>query len=234
MKKKKINVLVVEDDPNLGIILSEYLEAKGYDTRLCVNGQEGFEAFTKGNFDFCILDIMMPVKDGFTLAKEIRKLDKHIPVIFLTAKSMKEDTLEGFRMGADDYITKPFSMEELLVRMEAVWRRTNKAAGLKSKDMIFKVGKYKFDYKQQLLINNGDKQELTTKETELLKLLCINADEVMERTYMLKAVWEDDSYYNSRSMDVYIAKLRKRLKKDPSVEIINVHGLGFKLRLNPE
>ena len=167
MKEKKINVLVVEDDPNLGTILSEYLEAKDYDTKLCVNGQEGFEVFAKGNFDFCILDVMMPVKDGFTLAKEIRKLDKNIPIIFLTAKSMKEDKLEGFRLGADDYLTKPFSMEELLMRMDAVWRRTSKSVGLKSENMIFQLGKYQFDYKQQLLIKGKNKQNLSTKESEL-------------------------------------------------------------------
>jgi len=228
MGKKKLNILVVEDDPNLGTILKEYLNAKGYVTELATNGQEGYDAFAQGNFDFCILDIMMPIKDGFTLAAEIRKTDKNIPVIFLTAKSMKEDTVEGFRVGADDYITKPFSMEELLMRIKAILRRTSSEDGTHQKQ-IYHIGKYKFHYDQQLLINGEQQQKLTTKESDLLKLLCSNKNEVLEREFALKVVWGDDSYFNARSMDVYVTKLRKYFKEDSSVEILNIHGKGFKL-----
>lgn len=220
-----LNLLIAEDDPNLGTILSEYLAAKGFVVTLCKNGIEAFESFNKKNYDFCILDIMMPLKDGFTLAREIRKLNKVIPIVFLTAKSLKEDTIEGFRIGADDYITKPFSMEELMARIHAIWRRT----GNDSESAELSIGNYSFDPLKQLLTLNGNEQKLTSKESELLKLLCQNKQEVLERTYALKAIWEDDSYFNSRSMDVYITKLRKYLKDDPSIEIQNVHGKGFRL-----
>ena len=226
--KKILKLLIAEDDPNLGLILHEYLTAKGYETVLCKNGMDAFEIFTKRQFDFCILDIMMPLKDGFTLAKEIRKLNKQIPIIFLTAKSLKEDTLEGFRIGADDYITKPFSMEELMARIQAIWRRSA-TEDQDNTHIVFSIGKYVFDYTKQVLDSEGKTQKLTSKESELLKLLCQTKGEVLERTYALKAVWEDDSYFNSRSMDVYITKLRKYLKGDDSIEIQNVHGKGFKL-----
>ena len=172
----------------------------------------------------------MPKKDGFTLAKEIRQINSEIPIIFLTAKNMKEDVLEGFKLGADDYMSKPFSMEELLLRIEAVLRRST---GLKPEDEqeIFKIGKLTFNSKKQTLFDGEEEQKLTTKESELLKLLCQNVNKVLERNYALKNIWADDNYFNARSMDVYITKLRKHLKKDPSVEIINVHGKGYKLIL---
>ncbi|MBL7883271.1 MAG: response regulator transcription factor [Bacteroidia bacterium] len=226
---EKVKVLLVEDDSNLGSLLKEYLEAKGYLTTLAVNGKQGFDMFSKGKFNICILDVMMPIKDGITLAKEIRAIDATIPLIFLTAKSMKEDAIEGFKVGADDYITKPFSMEELLLRIQAILRRTDNTGIKKSDQTEFKIGKYKFDYQHQVLDLKGSQQKLTTKEAELLKLLCLHANDVLDRNFALKAIWNDDNYFNGRSMDVYIAKLRKYLKEDTAVELINVHGKGFKL-----
>ncbi|NMB72971.1 MAG: response regulator transcription factor, partial [Bacteroidales bacterium] len=173
------------------------------------------------------LDIMMPVKDGFTLAKEIRMINSDIPIIFLTAKSMKEDVIEGFRIGADDYITKPFSMEELIFRIEAILRRT-KSEGA-DKQTVFKLGNYTFDSSRQLLIRGTEERKLTTKESELLRLLCLNKNRILERNFALKSIWIDDTYFNARSMDVYITKLRKYLKDDPDIQIMNIHGKGYKL-----
>ncbi|MFQ5334698.1 MAG: response regulator transcription factor [Flavobacteriales bacterium] len=226
MKKK--NILITEDDTNMGAILSEYLQAKGYSVTLCADGKTGFNAFAKQDFDLCILDIMMPVKDGFTLAREIRKLDKKVPLIFLTAKSIKEDRIEGFKIGGDDYITKPFSMEELLLRMEAIFKRMKQGGG-QEKGKPFRIGKYVFDYRRQELSIGKKSRRLSTRESELLRLLCLNKNEVLERAYALKAVWGDDSYFNSRSMVVFMSILRKYLKEDASIEIANVHGKGFRL-----
>ena len=222
-------VLLVEDDANLGNLLKEYLEAKGYSTVLAVNGKQGYDFFSKDKFGICILDVMMPIKDGYTLAKEIRAIDTNIPIVFLTAKSMKEDAIEGFSVGADDYITKPFSMEELLLRIKAILRRTAGNASKNSDITSFTIGEYKFDYKHQILDLRGVQHKLTTKEAELLKLLCLHANEVLDRNFALKSIWQDDNYFNGRSMDVYIAKLRKYLKDDTNVELITVHGKGFKL-----
>ncbi len=227
---KKTRVLLVEDDPNLGLLLSEYINAKGYECTLRVNGQEGYDTFVKNEYDFLIFDVMMPIKDGFTLAKEVRGIDKTIPILFLTAKSLKEDTLKGFNVGADDYMTKPFSMEELLVRMNAILRRVPQESN--EEEGHYKIGIFDFDHRQQILSFNDESNKLTTKENELLKLLCKNKNGVLERNDALKAVWGDDNYFNGRSMDVYIAKLRKHLKADSSLEIINVHGKGFKLLEN--
>ncbi len=227
--KKPIRILLCEDDQNLGLLLSEYLNAKGFETTLAVDGVEGMKVFRRENFDFIILDVMMPNKDGFTVAKEIREQDRHTPILFLTAKSMKEDTLEGFRSGADDYMTKPFSMEELLVRVNAILRRS--AALPQDGDQVseFEVGNYSFDYNRQRIVLGDQEDKLTTKENELLYLLCKHKNGLLERDYALNAIWGDDNYFNGRSMDVYIAKLRKHLKDDERVEIINVHGKGFKL-----
>lgn len=227
MEKPKI--LLVEDDSNLGNLLKEYLEAKGYSTVLAVNGKQGYDVFSKDKFNICILDVMMPIKDGYTLAKEIRAIDTAVPIVFLTAKSMKEDAIEGFNVGADDYITKPFSMEELLLRIKAIMRRTENKTNKNADQNEFRIGRYTFDYSRQLLEINGVQQKLTTKEADLLKLLCVNANEVLDRNFALKSIWKDDNYFNGRSMDVYIAKLRKYLKDDSNVELINVHGKGFKL-----
>lgn len=229
MSAEPIRVLLTEDDPNLGMLLRDYLNAKGYQTTLAENGKVGFDKFRQGGFDICILDVMMPIKDGFTLAEEIRQTDKQVPIIFLTAKSMKDDKLKGFSSGADDYITKPFSMDELLMRMQAILRRTlPEAAKPKKRDNI-RVGNFLFDYDSQVLRLDGQELKLTTKEAELLLLFCENRFDVLDRHYALNKVWGDDSYFNARSMDVYIAKLRKHLALDPEVELVNVHGKGFKL-----
>ncbi len=224
-------ILLVEDDPNLGSILNEYLNAKGYDSTLRKDGNEGYEAFLASEYDICILDVMMPVKDGFTLAKEIRRMNHEVPIIFLTAKSMKEDKIEGFKLGADDYLTKPFSMEELLLRVQAILKRTHMVTKEKQQEE-FDFGAFHFDFKNQTLDANGESQRLTSKENELLRLLCLNLNDVLDRSIALKKIWGDDSYFNSRSMDVYITKLRKYLKKDENVKLLNVHGKGFKLVVN--
>jgi DNA-binding response OmpR family regulator len=232
MEKNQIRVLLAEDDRNLGNILKNYLDAKGYLTTLCINGEEATETFFRKDFDFCILDIMMPVKDGFAVAREIRAVNSKVPVLFLTAKSLQEDKLKGFEAGADDYITKPFSMEELLLRMQAILRRTEETVKNPEQENIFNIGQYVFDFNRQLLTLRGKELKLTSKEASLLRLLCTNANQVLERSVALNKIWQDDSYFNARSMDVYIVKLRKYLKEDPSVELINVHGIGFKLVMN--
>lgn len=232
MENVKTQILLVEDDPNLGDLLKEYLEAKGFETKLATDGKKGFDAFCKQQFDLLLLDVMMPVKDGLTLAKEIRVTDKNVPIIFLTAKSMKEDTIEGFNAGADDYITKPFSMDELLVRVNAVLRRSNKGRSTGTSDTTFNIGSYTFNSETQALLHNGAEQKLTTKESQLMRLLCIHKNDVLDRNFALKTIWHDDNYFAGRSMDVYIAKLRKYLKEDSKVEIVNVHGKGFKLLVN--
>jgi len=227
MTENKIKVLLAEDDENLGSLLREYLQAKSYETVWVADGDKAFKSFEKEKFDLCILDIMMPIKDGFTLAKEIRTLNRDVPIIFLTAKSMKEDVFEGFSIGADDYITKPFSMEELLYRMQAILRRTK--GEINKKQEIYNIGKFRFDTNKHLLFIGDREQKLTTKESDLLQLLCNNANQVLERNFALRTIWIDDNYFNARSMDVYITKLRKYLKEDPSIEIMNIHGTGYKL-----
>ena len=224
---EKLRILLCEDDENLGMLLREYLNAKGYETTLCADGEEGFKAFSKSRYDLCVFDVMMPKKDGFTLASEIREFNVDVPIIFLTAKTMKEDVQEGFRIGADDYITKPFSMEELTLRIEAILRRVR---GMQNRVVtLYKLGAYTFDTQKQLLTIGMQQTKLTTKESELLTLLCAHANDILQREVALKNIWIDDNYFNARSMDVYITKLRKLLKGDPSVEIINIHGKGYKL-----
>jgi two-component system response regulator VicR len=229
MKTLLTKILLVEDDANLGQLLKEYLEIKGYQTNLARDGEQALSYFRQQPYDLCIFDVMLPKKDGFSLAKEVRNMDKKIPIIFLTAKSLKEDTLEGLRIGADDYITKPFSMEELLLRMKAILRRSSQVAEMNKEIVLFTIGTYEFDYKQQTLKKDAAAIRLTSKESELLKLLCMNMNHTLERTLALKLIWQDDTYFNARSMDVYITKLRKYLKADPAVEIVNVHGMGYKL-----
>lgn len=228
MEKQEIKILLAEDDKNLGTVLKAYLDAKKYNTTLRVNGKEAFEEFQKEEYDFLILDVMMPVKDGFTMAREVREIDKTIPILFLTAKSLQEDKMEGFKIGADDYLSKPFSMEELLARIEAILRRTQSNKNIKNKE-FFTIGKFSFDVTRHILSADGESQKLTSKEAELLKMLCTSQNETLDRSVALKQIWHDDSYFNARSMDVYVTKLRKYLKSDPTIEILNVHGVGFKL-----
>lgn len=225
--EEKLRLFLCEDDENLGMLLREYLQAKGFDTDLYPDGEAGYKGFVKEKYDLCVLDVMMPKKDGITLVKEIRAINSDIPIIFLTAKNMKEDILEGFKAGADDYITKPFSMEELVLRIEAIIRRVR---GKKVKEQqIYNFGNFKFDTQKQILTIGEQETKLTTKESELLALLCAHANQILERNHALKQIWVDDNYFNARSMDVYITKLRKLLKADPEIEIINIHGKGYKL-----
>lgn len=219
-------LLIAEDDPNLGQILKEYLELKGYDATLAQDGEVAINFFKKADFDLCILDIMMPKKDGFVVAQEIRAMKSEIPFIFLTARSQQEDTLKGLKLGADDYIKKPFSMEELNLRLQAILRRTENHDTRKEQ---FELGNYHFDYTRQELVFNGEKRKLTSKETELLFLLAQTMNKTLDRRAALKIIWGDDSYFNARSMDVYITKLRKHLSEDEQVKIITVHGQGFRL-----
>ncbi|MBW6501529.1 MAG: response regulator transcription factor [Bacteroidales bacterium] len=225
MNKK---ILLAEDDYNLGNLLRSYLSAKNYDADLFVNGRLALEAFPSGSYNLCIIDIMMPEMDGLTLAAKIRAINQEIPVIFLTAKNQKEDVIAGFRSGADDYITKPFSMEELLYRIEAILRRTSVPASVIKEETCI-IGNYTFDTRKQLLAIGDQSIKLTTKESELLELLCRHRNDILERNFALRTIWIDDNYFNARSMDVYITRLRKYLKKDPSVKILNVHGRGYKL-----
>lgn len=222
-----VRILLAEDDSNLGNLLRDYLNAKSYETILVSDGEQAWVKFNSGTYDLCLLDVMMPKKDGITLAKNIREENKQIPIIFLTAKNLEKDVIEGFTAGADDYITKPFSMEELLYRIEAILRRT-KGSIVENKD-VYEIGKFTFYPLTQVLEIGEESNKLTTKESELLRLLCTHRNEVLERNFALKSIWIDDNYFNARSMDVYITKLRKYLKRDPSVSILNVHGKGYKL-----
>lgn len=228
MTEEKLQLMLCEDDGNLGFLLCEYLQAKGYGVDLLLDGEQGYKAFQKTKYDLCILDIMMPKKDGFTLAQEIHMMNSEVPIIFLTAKNMKEDILNGFKLGCDDYLTKPFSMEELLFRIEAIMRRVK---GKKTKEVTFyQIGNFSFDVPKQLLtLKDGQATRLTTKECELLTLLCSHQNQILERNYALMTIWGENSYFNARSMDVYITKLRKHLKDDPGIQIMNIHGKGYKL-----
>jgi two-component system response regulator VicR len=224
----KARLLVVEDDPNLGDILKEYLEMKGYEPTLCRDGEEGWNKFKKDKYDLCLLDIMMPKKDGFTLAKEIKKIQEDLPILFLTAKNQKDDIIEGLKIGADDYLTKPFSMEELLLRITAILRRTQKSSEV-SALKTYSFGDFVLHYDEQFIEGPGGRHKLTSKENELIRLLASEINKLVNRSHALKQIWGDDSYFNARSMDVYLSKIRKILKDDPKVQIITVHGEGFKL-----
>ena len=228
----KMRILLCEDDENLGMLLREYLQAKGYETELFADGEAGYRGFVRGRYDICVLDVMMTKKDGFTLAQEIKQADKDMPIVFLTAKTLKEDVFEGFKLGADDYITKPFSMEELTLRIEAILRRVQ--GKRRTENAIFKIGSYTYDPHKQTLQRGEEKTKLTTKESELLTLLYQHANDILQREYALKSIWIDDNYFNARSMDVYITKLRKHLRDDEDVEILNVHGKGYKLIIPEE
>lgn len=221
-------ILLVEDDPNLGFMLSEYLNARGYETSLANDGDKGLNMFLEHHYDFCILDVMMPKKDGFSLAKEIKTKSPNVPIMFLTAKSMTDDTIKGLSLGADDYMTKPFSMEELLLRIKAIMKRVmpnEKSEIIK----MYSLGSLQFFPLNQALHAQDHVYKLTTKEADLLSLFCQNINKTVSRSFALKLIWGDDSYFNARSMDVYITKLRKFLKSDPNIQILNLHGEGFKL-----
>jgi DNA-binding response OmpR family regulator len=227
MTEEKVKILLCEDDENLGMLLREYLNTKGYDADLQPDGEAGYKAFARNKYDLCVLDVMMPKKDGFSLASDIRATKSEVPIIFLTAKSMKEDILQGFKLGADDYLSKPFSMEELLYRIESILRRVR---GKKIREVtVYQLGEFTFDSQKQTLVRGKVVKKLTTKESELLNLLASNSNEILERNYALKTIWVDDNYFNARSMDVYITKLRKLLAEDSNVAIINIHGKGYKL-----
>lgn len=221
-------ILLLEDDPNLGAIVQEHLQMNGFDVTLCVNGEVGLKEFARDQFVLCLVDIMMPKMDGFAFAREIRHRSAEMPLIFLTARSLKEDKIEGFRIGCDDYITKPFSVEELLLRIQAVLRR---AGGQATEDTRtkFEVGAYTFDSLTRLLKTSNGERRLTSRESDLLCLLCRHQNQTLERNLALREIWGDESYFNARSMDVFISKLRKYLKEDDRIEISSIHGVGFKL-----
>lgn len=224
----QFRILLVEDDRNLGMILKAFLDSKNYFTALCKNGEEAWNEFLANDFDLCITDIMMPIMDGFALAKRIKETHPMLPVLFLTAKKEQDDILEGFSIGAEDYITKPFSMDELLARVK-VWQRWSSYAQVQAQPSVFRLGDFNFDAPRHLLTKGDDQHKLTSKESDLLLLLCENMGNTLERTKALQQIWGEESYLNARSMDVYITKLRKYFKDDPTVDIQNVHGVGFKL-----
>lgn len=232
MKKNKPKILLVEDDINLGFVLNDFLTMSNYEPTLAKDGKEGIEFFKNGNFDLCLLDVMLPYKDGFALAEEIRKIEPNIPIIFLTAKTMEKDKIKGFKAGGDDYITKPFSTEELSLRIEAILRRSKYSILKNDVSNEFKIGKYRFDYTNYLLFSPSGERRLTKKEAEVLRLLCINKNQIVKREVALKNIWGDDDYFMGRSMDVYITKLRKFLKEDKNVSIVNIPRTGFKLEVN--
>jgi len=223
-------ILLVEDDPNFGIVLKDYLSMNNFDVTLAKNGMEGFEKFKKDNYDVCILDVMMPYKDGFTLAREIREKNENVPIVFLTAKTMKEDVLKGYKAGADDYLNKPFDSEVLLYKIKAILQRKETEQSPEEDTFEFKIGQFDFNSKlRHLSYKGGEAQKLSPKESKLLKMLAVHKNDLMPRELALTKIWRDDNYFTSRSMDVYIAKLRKYLKLDENVEILNIHGEGFRL-----
>ncbi len=226
-------ILLVEDDQNFGDVLRSYLEMHDYDVTLAVDGEAGLEAFKKGTFNLCITDVMMPKKDGFTMAKDIRNINNEVPIIFLTAKTLKEDVLEGFKLGADDYITKPFNSEELLFRVKAVLRRSAKPEENLENQREFVIGDYHFDFALRILTYkpDGSFEKLSPKEAQLLRLFCFRMNDVLQRSEALTKIWEDDNYFTARSMDVFITKIRKYLSKDNNIEIENIHGNGFRMFL---
>jgi DNA-binding response OmpR family regulator len=227
-------ILLVEDDPNFGTVLKDYLSLNDYKVTLAKDGLEGLIMFKNDDFDLCILDVMMPRKDGFSLAKDIRATNSEVPIIFLTARTMKEDVLKGYQSGADDYLNKPFDSEVLLYKIKAILQRQESEQSIEEDTFEFKIGKFDFNSKlRHLSYDGGEIQKLSPKESKLLKLLATHKNDLMPRELALTKIWRDDNYFTSRSMDVYIAKLRKYLKPDPNVEILNIHGEGFRLLEKP-
>jgi len=234
MKKK---ILIVEDDPFLGMIVKECFDTRGFEAKLIQDGLKGYEAFCQWLPDLCVLDVMMPKKDGFALAEDIRTVDKKVPIIFLTAKAMTEDVVKGFTIGANDYVKKPFSMEELIARVQGILARQSAFAGeMKAAKPLskYQIGKFLFNYDRYQLTIEGKMQKLTPKEAELLRMLYENKNQLLDRRLTLKKIWGDDTLFNARSMDVFIVKLRKYLKKDPQIELINIRGEGYKLLILEE
>lgn len=240
MASANYKILLVEDDQNFGDVLRSYLEMHDYDVTLATDGVLGLEAFKKGQFDLCVFDVMMPRKDGFTLAREIRERNQEIPIIFLTAKTMKEDVLQGFKIGADDYIAKPFNSEELLLRIQAVLKRVNKAPDPRDDQREYHIGRYHFNFPLRILtLRNSaageeNQRKLSPKEADLLKLFCKYLNDVTPRSEALTKIWHEDNYFTARSMDVFVTKLRQYLAKDPAIEIVNIHGNGFQLLVKEE
>jgi DNA-binding response OmpR family regulator len=232
----KGKILLVEDDKNFGDVLRSYLEMNDYDVMLEMDGEAGLERFQKDTFDLCIFDVMMPKKDGITLAKDVREIDQAVPIIFLTAKTMKDDIIKGFQAGADDYIPKPFAPEELLYRITAILKRSQKPERKKQEAKEFNIGKYHFNYPLRILTFDGqdNKDKLSPKESELLRMFCLYMNDILPRSIALKEIWGEDNYFTARSMDVFVTKLRKYLKRDDKIEIINIHGNGFQLRVSEE
>ena len=228
MEEKKAKILLCEDDQNLGLVLKNYLELNDFDTVLERDGRLGLAAFQREKFDLCLLDVMMPNMDGFTLAEEIRDIDPDVPLFFLSAKTMKEDIIQGYKLGADDYITKPFDSEVLLMKIRAILKR-NEELNKENENKEFDLGSFHFNPKLRALSRHGQTQTLSPKENELLKMLAEHMNDLLPREQALKKIWGSDTYFNGRSMDVYIAKLRKYLKEDNNIEIVNIHGNGFRL-----
>lgn len=232
-------ILLVEDDQNFGDVLRSYLEMHDYDVTLATDGLQGLESFKKGEFDLCILDVMMPKKDGFTLAREIRERDTETPIIFLTAKTMKDDVLQGFKIGADDYISKPFNSEELLYRIQAILKRSQQKADPREEIKEFSIGKFHFNFPLRVLTYdpNGteeSKEKLSPKEAQLLRMFAMYMNDILPRSEALTKIWGEDNYFTARSMDVFVTKLRKYLKQDENIEIVNIHGNGFQLLVKAE
>lgn len=229
---KKIHILLAEDDNNLGFVVKDSLKSNGFDVTLCLNGEDALKAFANGTFDICLLDVMMPKKDGFAVAETIRELNKNIPIIFLTAKAMQTDKVKGFTLGADDYITKPFDFQELILRINAILKRSRLITDKEEENiMAYEIGKYHFDIKNQVLTTTNFEQKLTKKETRILTFLCENINDIASREQLLKNIWGNDDYFSGRSMDVFISKIRKYLSEDNNIQILNIHGVGFKLEV---
>jgi two-component system, OmpR family, response regulator len=236
MASANYKILLVEDDQNFGDVLRSYLEMHDYEVTLATDGVLGLEAFKKSEYDLCVFDVMMPRKDGFSLAKDVRERNKEVPIIFLTAKTMKDDVVQGFKIGADDYISKPFNSEELLLRIQAVLKRVNKAPDPRDDQREYHIGQYHFNYPLRILTFQGNvasgeenQWKLSPKESELLKLFCKYINDVTTRSEALTKIWHEDNYFTARSMDVFVTKLRKLLSKDSNIEIVNIHGNGFQL-----
>lgn len=228
----KTKILLVEDDFNLGLVIQDFLSLEGYQVHLCRDGKDGLQKFNKNNYDLCLLDVMLPEKDGFSIAEDIRKVNLEVPIVFLTAKSLPEDKVKGFKAGGDDYITKPFNNEEFLLRIKAILKRTVGTVIEEDENKgVYELGDYKFDsINLRLYINNTEKK-LTKRESAILKLLTEHKNKVIERSLVLNLIWGDDNYFNGRSLDVFITKLRKYLADDEKIQINNLHGVGFKLEV---